>query len=196
MAQGGPIRPTHPDSWIEPGERVLWHGQPLVDRRFQNQLWVRAAVLVLAPIILDLLWFHTETVIPLVATGVIAAWALFYIPYYRTKLIRTEYFLTSRRAVVVVNAGEAQSRITWAALGPQKIKFKTKPNGSGFLDWGQSVGRTAYKDGPVIQIARALGFLDRANRERVTFVQVSQPATLMSAIVGARSALGLPPDIG
>jgi hypothetical protein len=71
---------------------------------------IRAAVLVLAPIILDLLLFHTETSIPLIATGVVGAWALFYIPYYRTKLTRTEYFLTNRMAVVVVNGEEAQPR--------------------------------------------------------------------------------------
>jgi len=185
-----------PGSWIEPGERVLWHGQPLVDRRFQNQLWFRATVLVLAPLIVGSLLFHWDTLISLIATAVIGAWALFYVPYYRARLARTEYFLTSRRAVVVVREDEAPPRITWAPLGPQKIKFKTKPSGSGYLDWGRSSGRTAYKNGPAILILRALGFLDREDRERVTFVQINQPATLLSAVGAARSALGLPSDIG
>jgi Tfp pilus assembly major pilin PilA len=186
-------------SWLEPGERVLWRDRPLIDQQFRIRLWTRTGILVVAHAVLGTLVLREtareDVFISVIIAIVIAVSASIFIPYYTRKLTRTQYVLTSRRAVVVEDGNKVQPRVTWAPLGPQKIKFRTRRSGTAYVDWGRSVGRTANKDKATIQIARALGFLDREDRERVIFAQIENPATLMSAISGARSALGLPSEL-
>jgi hypothetical protein len=55
-------------SWLEAGERVLWHGQPSVDRPFRIRMWSRGIVLfaliaIIGPAVADIssdLTFHSS----------------------------------------------------------------------------------------------------------------------------------------
>jgi hypothetical protein len=107
--------------------------------------------------------------------------------------MRTHYTLTSRRAVVTEAASDRGVRVRWASLSAPRIKVKTRRNGSANVAWGQSDGRIGEKDRPLIVVARALGFIERQDREPVTFVEVAESSALLSAIRGGRAALGLPP---
>lgn len=196
-AHGEPVVPLEGVDWLEPGERVLWHGQPAIDHRFRVRLWSRgififAAIAIVAPAVaghflgLDLPFF----IVGAVVTGL---WIAVYVPYYARRLTRTRYTLTSRRAIVREATSGGGVRVIWAPLNSSRIKVKSRRSGSTDVAWGKSEGRIGTKDRPLILTARALGFMDRQEKELVTFVEVAKRSSLLSAIRGGRAALGLPP---
>jgi hypothetical protein len=168
-----------------------------VDRRFRIRLWSRGFVLfaviaIIGPAVaghflgFDLPFFILGAV-------VLGLWTAVYVPYYARKLTRTHYTLTSRRAVVTERASNGGVRaVTWASLGGSKIRVKSRRSGTTDVAWGRSEGRQGGKDRPLIVAARALGFMDRQEKEPVEFVEVAKPSSLLSAIRGGRAALGLP----
>lgn len=192
-----PIPPSHEATWLEPSERVLWRGKPLVDRRFRLRLWTRAAVIVAAlaivgPLVLGAI-LGAGVVFTVVGAIVITTGISLYVPALLRKLTQTEYFVTSRRAVVVDGRDPDHPRVTWAPLNVAKIKVKKRRDGSTDLNWGRCGGRITDRQRPAEQVAQALGLVDRPDQENVVFVEIDRPAPLLGAIRGGRAALGLAP---
>jgi hypothetical protein len=169
---------------------------PKVDQRFRTRLWGRAAVLVAVVGLAGPLLFGAilgATIwLPLVGALIIASGVLILVPRILERLRRTEYVLTSRRAVVVDAREESLPRVIWAPLDVHKIKVKKRRSGTMDLDWGRSGGRTSDRSRPAKRVAQALGFVDRSEKEDVLFVEIEQPAALLGAIRSGRAALGLP----
>jgi hypothetical protein len=119
-ANGEPVVPLEDVGWLEPGERVLWHGQPVIDHRFRVRLWSReififAAIAVVGPAVagqflgFDLPFF----IIGAVITGL---WIAVYVHYYARRLTRMRYTLTSRRAIVREATSGRGVRVVWGAV--------------------------------------------------------------------------------
>jgi hypothetical protein len=195
MMYGTPMPPADRSQWLEPRERVLWRGKPAVDRRLRTRLWARvgfgvAAIFIVGPLI-DRSFYGSNLILAVVG-GIIALGAVLYVPRYMRNLANMEYFVTSRRAVVVGGRNPASPRVTWVLLDVDKIRIKRRRDGSADFDWGRCSGRISDGESPLVQIGQALGFVDRSDKERVTFVEIRQPDPLFSAIRGGRAALGLP----
>jgi hypothetical protein len=141
--------------------------------------------------LIDSSFYGTNLIFALVG-GIIALGTVLYVPRYMRNLANTEYFVTSRRAVVVGGRNPKSPRVTWALLDVNRIRIKRRRDGSVDFDWGRCSGRISDGESPLVQIGQALGFVNRSDKEKVTFVEIHQPEPLFSAIRGGRAALGLP----
>jgi hypothetical protein len=97
-ANGEPVVPPEDAAWLETGERVLWHGQPLIDHRFRVRLWSRGififtAIAIIGPAIAGhFLGFDPPFfIVGAVITGL---WIVVYVPHYAWRLTRTSYTLS------------------------------------------------------------------------------------------------------
>jgi hypothetical protein len=190
------------DGWdLDPGEHVLWRGDPKIEKHFGRRLWMRAGNLGLA-----LVTFHTSgglivwhegagtvlTVAGLIVAAVLA-FAIVWIPRYLDRLSRTHYLLTSHRAIVQQTSKDVSSSvIRCAPITTPRIKVKLRKGGkSGDVDWGPVVGQESKSESVPIRVAQALGLLSSEKQQPVLFVEIDDLPRLLGVARAARSSLGL-----
>jgi hypothetical protein len=186
------------DWWSEPGERVLWRGEPQVRADYRRTLILRLGVLLLLAVVVIPLPFggslQERLIVAAVSAALIVVFGILFIPWYLAKLAKTRYVVTSRRGLVIVGSSPTNGYVLWVPITSKKIRIRKERNGVADISWGKPSGRLGQAESSGRNLLDGLGMLKREDREELLFVRVSDPQAALGAIRGARSAAGLQSD--